>query len=374
MPTMVVFDVDGTLIGGESTDWTCFDTAFLEVTGRELNREHFVALKEVTAKACIHQVLDDLPLAERNEKEAAVEARYIVLLREAVKANPGALRATEGAVELLRDLRARSVPIAIATGDWRESILIKLAAAGIPFEGIPIATSSENYARSEIIAAAVAAAGRTLDEAIYVGDGPWDYRATMKLGIPFVGVGSRASLLRKEGALNILSSMEPKEFWRVRTLMGASQPPMRAAEAPMEWSSPEGKYFVSTDRRLVDLGVVCALLAASYWASDRPRDVIAQSIEASLNFGLYRRESGGQVGFARVVTDGCTFSWLCDVAVDEAERGKGLGKFLMASLMSHPVLERTKVVLGTRDAHGLYEKHGFVRQELMRRNKPSPAG
>ena len=94
MPTMVVFDVDGTLIGGESTDWTCFDTAFLEVTGRELNREHFVALKEVTAKACIHQVLDDLPLAERNEKEAAVEARYIVLLREAVKANPGALRAT----------------------------------------------------------------------------------------------------------------------------------------------------------------------------------------------------------------------------------------------------------------------------------------
>jgi phosphoglycolate phosphatase-like HAD superfamily hydrolase/GNAT superfamily N-acetyltransferase len=371
---MVVFDVDGTLIGGESTDWTCFDTAFLEVTGRELNREHFVALKEVTAKACIHQTLDDLPLAERNEKEAAVEARYIVLLKEAVKANPGALRATDGAIDLLRDLKARNIPIAIATGDWRESILIKLTAAGIPFEGIPIATSSENYARSEIIAAAVAAAGRTLDEAIYVGDGPWDYRATMKLGIPFVGVGSRASLLRKEGALNILSSMAPTEFWRVRTLMGVPQPPLKAAEASLEWSSPDGKYFISTDRRLVDLEVVCALLAASYWASDRPRDVIAESIAASLNFGLYKRDSGRQVGFARVVTDGCTFSWLCDVAVNEAERGNGLGKFLMASLMSHPVLARTRVVLGTRDAHGLYEKYGFVRHELMRRNKPVPKG
>jgi hypothetical protein len=44
----------------------------------------------------------------------------------------------------------------------------------------------------------------------------------------------------------------------------------------------------------------------------------------------------------------------------------------MASLMSHPVLERTRVVLGTRDAHGLYEKFGFVRHELMRRNKPAP--
>ncbi|HZZ18781.1 MAG TPA: GNAT family N-acetyltransferase [Opitutaceae bacterium] len=369
---MVVFDVDGTLIGGESTDWTCFDTAFLEVTGRPLDRERFVALAEVTAKACVHQILDDLSIEERNKMEAAIEERYVVLLKEAVRANPGALRAADGAVELLRDLRARNIPVAIATGDWRQSILIKLTAAGIPFEGIPIATSSENYARSEIIAAAVAATGARLEDAIYVGDGPWDYRATRKLGIPFVGVGKRTPLLRQEGAINLLSTMHPDEFWRVRATMGVMPPPLRAAEVSMEWETSDGAYMVSTDRRRIDLDVVCALLATSYWAGDRPRAVVEASIAASLNFGLYRRSSRAQVGYARVITDGCTFSWLCDVAIDDGERGHGLGKFLMSSVMAHPVILRTGAVLGTKDAHGLYEKYGFVRYEAMRRPRPKP--
>jgi phosphoglycolate phosphatase-like HAD superfamily hydrolase len=217
---MIVFDVDGTLIGGETTDWACFNQAFLEVTGEAVDRERFVVLPEVTAKAAVHQMLESRTLPERNEAEAAIEERYVVLLEEAIAANPGALRAAEGAVALLNDLRARGLPIAIATGDWRRSILIKLTAAGIPFEGIPIATSSENYARSDTIAAAVAAAGRTLAEAVYVGDGVWDYRATKKLGIPFIGVGKREQLLRNEGAPHILANMTPEEFWRVRTLMG----------------------------------------------------------------------------------------------------------------------------------------------------------
>ena len=44
--------------------------------------------------------------------------------------------------------------VAIATGDWRDSITFKLRAAGIPFEDIPIVTSSEHYSRADIIRAA----------------------------------------------------------------------------------------------------------------------------------------------------------------------------------------------------------------------------
>ena len=137
-----------------------------------------------------------------------------------------------------------------------------------------------------------------------------------------------------------------------------------------ETSSPDGLHFVSTAKALLDLDVVCALLAASYWAKDRPRTVVEASIGPSLCFGLYERASGRQMGFSRIVTDSWTFSWLCDVAVNETERGKGLGKFLIASVMAHPVVARTRVVLGTRDAHGLYAKYGFVRHELMRRPQP----
>jgi GNAT superfamily N-acetyltransferase len=136
-------------------------------------------------------------------------------------------------------------------------------------------------------------------------------------------------------------------------------------------------YFVSTSSDLVDLDFVCAALAGSYWAKDRPRAVIEESLKGSVCFGVYQRPGGRQVGLARVVTDGATFSWLCDVVIDEGHRGRGLGKFLIATVVSSPLLGGTTFLLGTRDAHGLYEKFGFTRHEMMRRpshgkHDPSP--
>lgn len=126
-------------------------------------------------------------------------------------------------------------------------------------------------------------------------------------------------------------------------------------------------YVVSTERGRLDVDFVCAALGDSYWAQSRPRAVIEASIKNSLCFGLYERSGGRQVGFARVVTDGATFSWICDVIIGKESRGKGLGKMLMASVAAHPVLQSTVCLLATRDAHGLYERHGFVRAESMRR-------
>jgi len=133
---------------------------------------------------------------------------------------------------------------------------------------------------------------------------------------------------------------------------------------------PTGKYLVSTARGLLDLDFICAALQDSYWASDRTRAVIRKSIRNSLCFGIYTKRGKRQVAFARVVTDESTFSWLCDVVVDERERGKGLGKLLISSVLSDPRVSHTRFILGTRDAHGLYERYGFVRRELMRRPAP----
>jgi GNAT superfamily N-acetyltransferase len=153
-----------------------------------------------------------------------------------------------------------------------------------------------------------------------------------------------------------------------------------ALPPPGPWRQPLGpamscendSHFVSTDPALLDLDFVCAALAGSYWAHDRPRDVIERSIGASLCFGLYEKKGRKQVGFARIVTDAATFSWLCDVVVDERQRGRGLGKFLLSCVLAHPHVSVTRCLLATRDAHGLYEKFGFARTEQMRR--PPSAG
>jgi phosphoglycolate phosphatase-like HAD superfamily hydrolase len=213
---MIVFDADGTLIGGETTDWACFRAAFEEVAGFVLTDSFFASIEEITAQAIVHQALATLPLDERRSKERSVCNGFLRRLEDAHNNDAGCFVAVNGAAALLRELKERGIPIAIATGDWREPITFKLAAAGISIADIPVVTSSEYYSRSDIIAAAVAKAGGSLEGTIYVGDGLWDLRACAKLGIRFVGVGHREEKLRQAGARHVLADLSPLEFWRVK--------------------------------------------------------------------------------------------------------------------------------------------------------------
>jgi GNAT superfamily N-acetyltransferase len=117
-------------------------------------------------------------------------------------------------------------------------------------------------------------------------------------------------------------------------------------------------YVISTNRSRIDIDVVFAFLERSYWASGIAREVVARSIEHSLNFGVYTGDV--QVGFARVITDYATFAYVADVFVLEEHRGKRLGVWLMQTIMAHPRLQGLRVWrLATKDAHSLYEKVGF---------------
>jgi GNAT superfamily N-acetyltransferase len=127
----------------------------------------------------------------------------------------------------------------------------------------------------------------------------------------------------------------------------------------MRWDGPDG-YWVSDDRELVDLELVHGWISReAYWALGRPREVMARAIENSLVFGLYRAD-GGQAGFARMVTDCATFAWLCDVFVAEADRGEGVGSFLVRTAVDHPSVADVRQVLATMPSRTLYRRHGFT--------------
>jgi GNAT superfamily N-acetyltransferase len=123
-----------------------------------------------------------------------------------------------------------------------------------------------------------------------------------------------------------------------------------------EWR--RGDLAISTDPSRLDRSLIARFLAGSYWAKGIPQEVVDQSIEGSLCFGLYRGQK--QVGFARVITDYATFAYLADVFVVETSRGEGLGVWMMEVIMGHPSLQNLRRwMLATRDAHGLYEKFGW---------------
>ncbi|MFI1164091.1 GNAT family N-acetyltransferase [Streptomyces sp. NPDC020801] len=128
-------------------------------------------------------------------------------------------------------------------------------------------------------------------------------------------------------------------------------------------------YEISTDPDRIDADRVHRWLSTdAYWAVGRAREKHGRAMDGSLNFGVFDIVSGEQVAYARVVTDRATFAWLCDVYVDPAVRGKGIGTALVGAVCEHlrPCGLR-RIVLATQDAHGVYEKLGFRPLELPER-------
>ncbi len=65
---------------------------------------------------------------------------------------------------------------------------------------------------------------------------------------------------------------------------------------------------LSRARKAPDRGQVHAWLSQEpYWALARPREVQDAAINASHNYGIYRKATREQVACARVTTDGTTF-------------------------------------------------------------------
>lgn len=143
-------------------------------------------------------------------------------------------------------------------------------------------------------------------------------------------------------------------------------------------------YLLSSDPALVDIDWVCSeLLDKAYWTRGRTREKQERAMANALPFGIYALDGQGnvarQVAYARLVTDYAGFGWLADVWVDEAERGKGLGKWLVRGLLNHPdVAALGRIMLTTRDAHTLYTgEAGFrplspVNDILVRMTRSTP--
>jgi GNAT superfamily N-acetyltransferase len=133
-------------------------------------------------------------------------------------------------------------------------------------------------------------------------------------------------------------------------------------------------YEISIDPARLDLSAIHAFLTQTYWSLGIPLATVAKAVQNSVCVGAYLGQE--QVGFARAVTDRATFAYLADVYVLESHRGNGLSRRMMEAMTAHPELQGLRrMLLATRDAHGLYEKFGFkplaAPARFMELHKPS---
>jgi len=132
-------------------------------------------------------------------------------------------------------------------------------------------------------------------------------------------------------------------------------------------------YEITFEKSRLDVRAIHAFLAETYWSPGIPVEVVRRAVENSLCIGAL--VEGDLAGFARVVTDRATFAYLADVFVLPEHRGNGLSRRLVEGLLAHPDLAGLRrVLLVTRDAHGLYAKLGFTGlvapERFMERHDP----
>jgi GNAT superfamily N-acetyltransferase len=164
-------------------------------------------------------------------------------------------------------------------------------------------------------------------------------------------------------------------------MTGASGPGDGATAAAVA-GRRRGGYLLSTEPALVDVARVHAWLSEdSYWARGRDLSTVERALRGSRPYVVIDQAADrAQVAFARVVTDDATFAWICDVFVDPAHRGRGVGQWVISSVLDDlSAAGVRRVLLKTRDAHALYAQSGFAplaapRQWMELELSPSGAG
>lgn len=105
-------------------------------------------------------------------------------------------------------------------------------------------------------------------------------------------------------------------------------------------------FMISTDKSLLDFDIIHEFISMeSYWGLGRSPEVMEKAINNSAYcFGVYHENNyvRNQIGFARVVSDLTTFGYIADVFILSDYRGKGLGKWLMQTIVNHPELKTLK--------------------------------
>ena len=179
--TTAIFDLDGTLIDTVPLIVASHRHALTTVLGRELPE---TALREGIGRPLLEQmrVFDE----ERAQELFDVYREFNHRVHdEYVTAFPGML-------ELCDDLRARGIPVAVATSKMLDAVLLAYGVIPGLEERIDALVTIESTATHkpgpEPIEHALALLGRPKEGAVYVGDAASDLQAARAAGIAAVGV------------------------------------------------------------------------------------------------------------------------------------------------------------------------------------------
>lgn len=117
--------------------------------------------------------------------------------------------------------------------------------------------------------------------------------------------------------------------------------------------------FIKTGKENMDVNSIHRFLTEdSYWAKGISFEMVDSALTHSFCIGAF--VNGVQIGFGRMITDYYTFGWLADIYVLPKYQGQGISKKMLTHLFDLPWSKRLRrIMLNTKDAHGLYRQFQF---------------
>lgn len=210
---LIIFDIDGTLTKTNDIDSVLFEKAILDILPIHSLGTNWTNYKYSTDIGIITEIIESkFNRTPHTSEIEPIKNRFFSYLTSAFSNDHSHCLPINGAQGIFKKLSKLGWDIAIATGGWETSALLKLRSANIPYQTTPIAHSDDHMERKNIISIAIERSQnyykKCYTNVIYVGDRLWDKRAAMDLGIGFIGVG------------NDLGELTDRDFFHVSDYAG----------------------------------------------------------------------------------------------------------------------------------------------------------
>jgi len=200
--TLVIFDVDGTLVYSEKTDSRCFAETYEHIYDIPFPTIDWTTYPHVTDDTIFKTVIQEHFQRVATEREMTTfKIAFTERIRQQRMLTPEKFKIVPGAkntIERLLDLS--HISVGIGTGGWKAPAVLKLDYFDIPTPPLLISGADGKETREQIIEEVKQQAidqEIPFERIVYIGDAIWDVKTTRNMGLPLIG-------LRRKGDRNFL--------------------------------------------------------------------------------------------------------------------------------------------------------------------------
>jgi phosphoglycolate phosphatase-like HAD superfamily hydrolase len=153
---LVIFDVDGTLTDTMDIDTTCFAESIYELYPDITINTNWESYQYSTDTGFLLEIFNKNFSREPTDEELSqIQTVFFKRLNSIFYQQSIKCTHLEGALTIFEKLKAVNWQVAIATGCWEQSALLKLKAAKLPHNFIPMGHGGDGFRREDIVHSAI---------------------------------------------------------------------------------------------------------------------------------------------------------------------------------------------------------------------------